>query len=127
MAAQKHLHELRTRRGRDPLVEGKRLLTAGPNKPDESGSDSRTATEEACRSRDHWRISSVPSPQKQADLPEEVQAQQETALRPGHGQQRLASRFYQLKTGHALTGEYPHQVTKSWPSACWWSERRRQT
>ena len=37
---------------------------------------------------------------------------------------RLASRFYQLKTGHARTGEYLHKV-KSRPFAqCWWCERR---
>jgi len=38
---------------------------------------------------------------------------------------RLASRFYRLKTRHALTGEYLHQGTKSRPSAQrWWCERR---
>jgi len=39
---------------------------------------------------------------------------------------RLAARFYQLKTGHALTGEYLHQVPKSRPSAqCWWSSQHQ--
>jgi len=40
---------------------------------------------------------------------------------------RLASRFYQLKTGHCLAGQYLNW-TKSWPTAqCWWCPCRAQT
>jgi hypothetical protein len=40
---------------------------------------------------------------------------------------RLASRFYQLKTGHCLTGQYLHR-TKSRPTTeCWWCESGTQT
>jgi hypothetical protein len=40
---------------------------------------------------------------------------------------RLAARFYQLKTGHCLTGEYLHW-TKSRPNPqCWWCRCPRQT
>jgi len=40
---------------------------------------------------------------------------------------RLASRFYQLKTGHCLTGEYLHW-SKSRPTPqCWWCRCPKQT
>ena len=40
---------------------------------------------------------------------------------------RLAARFYQLKTGHARTGEYLHW-TKARPTAqCWWCPHPKQT
>jgi hypothetical protein len=40
---------------------------------------------------------------------------------------RLASRFYQLKTGHALTGQHLHR-TKSRPTPqCWWCVSGVQT
>jgi hypothetical protein len=40
---------------------------------------------------------------------------------------RLTSRFYQLKTGHCLTGQYLNW-TKSRPSAqCWWCPYRMQS
>ena len=40
---------------------------------------------------------------------------------------RLATRFYQLKMGHCLTGEYLHW-TKSHPNPqCWWCRCPRQT
>jgi ribonuclease HI len=40
---------------------------------------------------------------------------------------RVASRFYQIKTGHCLTGEYL-EWTKSWVSAqCWWCRCEKQT
>jgi len=40
---------------------------------------------------------------------------------------RLTSRFYQLKTGHCLTGEYLHW-TKSRPTPqCWWCRCPKQT
>jgi len=40
---------------------------------------------------------------------------------------RLAARFYQLKTGHCLTGEYLHW-TKSRPTPqCWWCQCPKQT
>jgi len=40
---------------------------------------------------------------------------------------RLATRYYQLKTGHCLTGEYLHW-TKSHPTPqCWWCQCPKQT
>jgi ribonuclease HI len=40
---------------------------------------------------------------------------------------RRASRFYQLKTGHCLTGQHLHR-TKSHPSPrCWWCASKTQT
>jgi len=40
---------------------------------------------------------------------------------------RLASGFYQLKTGHCLTEQYLNW-TKSWPTAqCWWCPCKTQT
>jgi len=40
---------------------------------------------------------------------------------------RLASRFYQLKTGHCLTGQYLYR-TKNRPTApCWWCRYRTPT
>ena len=40
---------------------------------------------------------------------------------------RLASRFYQIKTGHCLTGQYLN-CTKSRPTPqCWWPRYRSQT
>jgi ribonuclease HI len=40
---------------------------------------------------------------------------------------RLASRFYQLKTGHCLTGQHLHR-TKSRPTPqCWWCASETQT
>jgi hypothetical protein len=40
---------------------------------------------------------------------------------------RLASRFYQLKTGHCLTGQHLHR-TKSRPNPqCWWCTSVTQT
>jgi len=40
---------------------------------------------------------------------------------------RLATRFYQLKTGHARTGEYLHW-TRARPTAqCWWCPHPKQT
>ena len=40
---------------------------------------------------------------------------------------RLASRFYQIKTGHCLTGQYLNW-TKSRPTPqCWWCQYRTQT
>jgi len=39
----------------------------------------------------------------------------------------LASRFYQMKTGHCLTGQYLHW-TKSRPTPqCWWCRYQKQT
>jgi hypothetical protein len=40
---------------------------------------------------------------------------------------RLASRLYQLKTGHCLTGQYL-EWTKNQPTAkCWWCGYKTQT
>jgi len=40
---------------------------------------------------------------------------------------RLASRFYQLKTGHCRTGEYLHWTTSRPTPQCWWCLHPRQT
>jgi len=43
---------------------------------------------------------------------------------------RLASRFYQMKTGHCLSGQYLHYLhwTKNQPTPqCWWCGYRIQT
>jgi len=35
---------------------------------------------------------------------------------------RLASRYYQLKTGHARTGQYLHWVKVRPIAQCWWCQ-----
>jgi len=40
---------------------------------------------------------------------------------------RLASRFYQLKTGHARTGEYLHWTKARQTAQCWWCPQPKQT
>ena len=35
---------------------------------------------------------------------------------------RLASRLYQLKTGHCLTGQYPQWTTRRPDTKCWWCQ-----
>ena len=40
---------------------------------------------------------------------------------------RLASRFYQLKTGHARTGQYLHWAKVRPTAQCWWCQCRTQT
>jgi ribonuclease HI len=40
---------------------------------------------------------------------------------------RLAARFYQLKTGHCLTGEYLHWTKSRQTPQCWWCPHPRQT
>jgi len=40
---------------------------------------------------------------------------------------RLASRFYQLKTGHCLTGQYLHWTKRRPTPQCWWCQDRSQT
>jgi len=40
---------------------------------------------------------------------------------------RLASRFYQLKTGHCLTGQYLHWTKSRSTPQCWWCRYRTQT
>jgi len=40
---------------------------------------------------------------------------------------RLASRFYQLKTGHCLTGEYLSWTTRRDTPQCWWCRHPVQT
>jgi len=37
---------------------------------------------------------------------------------------RLASRFYQLKTGHCLTGQYLNWTKKRRTPQCWWCRYR---
>ena len=39
---------------------------------------------------------------------------------------RLASRFYQLKTGHGLTGQYLHWTTRRPDASCWWCQYKIQ-
>jgi len=40
---------------------------------------------------------------------------------------RLAARFYQLKTGHYLTGQYPAWTTRRPDATCWWCQYHTQT
>jgi len=40
---------------------------------------------------------------------------------------RLASRFYQLKTGHARTGQYLHWAKARPTAQCWWYHCPSQT
>ena len=40
---------------------------------------------------------------------------------------RLASRFYQLKTGHCLTGQYLTWTTRRPDATCWWCQYKIQT
>jgi len=40
---------------------------------------------------------------------------------------RLASRFYQLKTGHCLTGQYLAWTTRRPDATCWWCQYKIQT
>jgi hypothetical protein len=40
---------------------------------------------------------------------------------------RLASRFYQLKTGHYLSGQYLNWTKKRPTAQCWWCPYRTQT
>ena len=40
---------------------------------------------------------------------------------------RLASRFYQLKTGHCLTGQYLNWKKGRSTAQCWWCPCRTQT
>ena len=40
---------------------------------------------------------------------------------------RLASRFYQLKTGHCLTGQYLNWMKRLPTPQCWWCRYRTQT
>jgi len=40
---------------------------------------------------------------------------------------RIASRFYQLKTGHCLTGQYLNWTKKRPTPQCWWCRYRTQT
>jgi len=39
---------------------------------------------------------------------------------PAKAPKRLASRFYQMKTGHALTGKYLKHICSRESDACWW-------
>jgi len=40
---------------------------------------------------------------------------------------RLASRFYQLKRGHCLSGQYLHWTKNRATPQCWWRGYRTQT
>jgi len=39
---------------------------------------------------------------------------------------RLASRFYQIKTGHCLTGQYLHWTKNRATTQCWWCRYQQQ-
>ena len=39
----------------------------------------------------------------------------------------LAARFYQLKTGHCLTGQYLAWTTRRPEASCWWCQYHTQT
>src|SRR5947207_9005270 len=39
----------------------------------------------------------------------------------------LAKRFYQLKTGHAITAAYLHWIKKSSSQKCWWCNATKQS
>jgi len=41
--------------------------------------------------------------------------------------ERLALRFYQLKTGHYLTGQYLQWTTRRPDAKCWWCQYKTQT
>jgi len=64
------------------------------------------------------------------NLQEVPHAREPEARRDGaaaNSSKRLASQFYQIKTGHCLTGQYLNW-TKSRPSPqCWWCRCRTQT
>jgi len=40
---------------------------------------------------------------------------------------RLASRFYQIKTGHCLSGQYLHWTENRPTPQCWWCQYQNQT
>jgi hypothetical protein len=40
---------------------------------------------------------------------------------------RLASRFYQIKTGHCLSGQYLHWAKNRPTPQCWWCRYENQT
>jgi len=40
---------------------------------------------------------------------------------------RLAARFYQLKTGHCLTGQYLAWTTRRLDASCWWCQHSIQS
>jgi hypothetical protein len=40
---------------------------------------------------------------------------------------RIASRFYQVKTGHCLTGQYLEWTKNQLTAKCWWCSYRTQT
>ena len=45
------------------------------------------------------------------------------AATPAKALKRLVSRFYQMKTGHALTGKYLKHIGSRESNACWWCGR----
>jgi len=47
--------------------------------------------------------------------------------RVGGSTKRLASRFYQLKTGHCLIGQYLNWTKNRPIPQCWWCQYREQT
>jgi len=42
---------------------------------------------------------------------------------PAKASKAAASRFYQLRTGHALIGPYLKKIGKRASDACWWCDR----
>jgi len=55
-------------------------------------------------------------------LPDEKKPDQTVAK-----SKRLASRFYQMKTGHCLTGQYLAWTTRRPGTTCWWCQYKIQT
>ena len=43
---------------------------------------------------------------------------------PAKASKSVASRFYQLRTGHALVGSYLKKIGKRVSDTCWWCDRR---
>jgi hypothetical protein len=52
----------------------------------------------------------------------ELHSPQTTETRPGSNatSKRLASRYYQLKMGHAITGEHLKRINSTKDNRCWW-------
>jgi len=66
---------------------------------------------------------------RRSDLEDEVPhaEEPETDSAVAGSTKRLASRFYQLKTGHARTGQYLHWAKVLPEAQCWWCKCPSQT
>jgi len=65
-----------------------------------------------------------PGPATESTAPYEKQKPDPTVAKAN---KRLASRFYQLKTGHCLTGQYLAWTTRRPDATCWWCQYSIQT